>query len=142
MAALPPPHRLQGFRLDAAIALKAKRSSQPTRSTPGPAYEACRYFFVLIPDPACPSRLAGGLLLAFWLGWTALALGYLRPSRRQPGDPRQAELLLADTLARLPAADGPGPLAIRLDAAATANPPMTWHGRHWRRGYAPPVAAP
>lgn len=64
--------------------------------------------------------LAGGLLLAFWLGWVAVALAHLQPSWRS-GDPRQAERALEAILARLPADAGSGPLAIRLQTGCACD---------------------
>lgn len=64
--------------------------------------------------------LVGGLLLAFWLGWVAVALAHLQPSWRG-GDPRQAERTLETVLTRLPADAGDGPLAIRLRTGCTCG---------------------
>lgn len=56
--------------------------------------------------------LTGSLLLALWLGWVVAALANMQPSWR--GDPLAARQTLEPVLARLPAAAGDGPLAVRL----------------------------
>ena len=67
------------------------------------------------------TSLIGGLLLAFWMGWTFLALGRLQAAGWEPGDPREAELLLAQLQSRLPADAAGEPLAIRLDSACPCH---------------------
>lgn len=56
--------------------------------------------------------LAGAALLAFWLGWVAVAL--TRPQSGWQADPVASADMLDAVLARLPADHGPGPLAVRL----------------------------
>jgi len=77
-----------------------------------------------MPIPRAPSTnhlFVGGALLAFWLGWAAVALAYLQPSPLRPGDADDIAPLLADVLARLPAASGNGPLAVRLQPACACD---------------------
>lgn len=58
-------------------------------------------------------------MLAFWLGWAAVALAYLQPVPLRPGDVGDIAPLLADVLERLPTTSSNGPLAVRLQSACT-----------------------
>ncbi len=80
-----------------------------------------------VPHPASAPGKArlyvGGLLLAFWLGWAAMALAHLQPSPWHAADAHDAERSLAGLLDRLPQGSAQAPLAIRLAPAGCACSP-------------------
>jgi hypothetical protein len=75
-----------------------------------------------VTHPGQTRLLAGGLLLAFWLGWAAIALAHLQPAPAYTGDPQDAERALAGLRDRLPEASGQAPLVIRLAAGCACDP--------------------
>ncbi|WP_282276575.1 hypothetical protein [Stenotrophomonas sp. PS02297] len=74
------------------------------------------------PTPGKARLLTGGLLLAFWLGWAAMALAHLQPPSWRAGDLADAERSLAHLLGRLPAGSEQAPLAIRLAPGCACSP--------------------
>lgn len=75
-----------------------------------------------VTHPGQTRLLAGGLLLAFWLGWAAIALAHLQPAPVYTGDPRDVERTLAGLRDRLPEASGQAPLVIRLAPGCACDP--------------------